>query len=126
MVVSWPVRCVMVCVLLLTACAGGPEPAPEPDYDTVPGLADVPLMPGLQAEAGGPKVRMTSEGRVMEAFAKGVADRYTVVRFYHRALPRLGWTSQSQRDFVRNGEKLRITVTGQDGAVRVRFVRSVP
>lgn len=105
-------------LLLLAACVDATGTGGE----TVAGLADVPLMPGLDNDPGGSRELETPKGPAIEAFAKGAVDRYTVVRFYHRALPRLGWRDLSLLYFVRNGETLRITLTGQDGELRVRFL----
>ncbi|WP_255448525.1 hypothetical protein [Telmatospirillum sp. J64-1] len=86
-------------------------------------VEDIPLMPGLaeQTEAG--LSFDTATGRIVEAYAHGDVSATDVASFYTAALPELGWQQITGLSFRREGEMLRLDVTGQ-GPVTVRFTLS--
>jgi hypothetical protein len=85
---------------------GGPAAGAPAAF--VPGIRDLPLMPGL-APLGGEAVGFDKpEGRIAEAAAEGRIDPARVRDFYRETLPRLGWTPRGEDEFVRAGEALRL------------------
>ncbi len=88
----------------------------------VPGIDDLPLMPGLAAEPGA-VVFDKPTGRIVEASALGPDLSAGAVRdFYRRTLAALGWQRTGTLVFVREGERLKLVIEPTDTAgVRVRF-----
>lgn len=88
----------------------------------VPGVDDLPLMPGLEAVAEASTSFETPSGRIIgaEARGKGVSEA-EVRRFYAGTLPSLGWRAMSDRRYERAGERLTIDVTQARGMLTVRF-----
>jgi hypothetical protein len=81
----------------------------------VPGIRDLPLMPGL-SPLGGEAVGFDKpEGRIAEAAAEGRIDPARVRDFYRETLPRLGWTPRGEDEFVRAGETLRLEFARASG-----------
>jgi hypothetical protein len=87
----------------------------------VPGTEDVPLMPGLAADAGTALIFDKPQGRIIEAAARGSVSRRAVLAFYQRSLPQLGWHSAGERRFQRDGERLSLDFDGSDGNLLVGF-----
>ena len=95
----------------------------------VEGVEDLPLMDGLEGEAGTAVVFDKPGGRIVEAFATGHVGRAEALAFYGATLPQLGWTPEktgtSARDgrlaFGREGERLNLEFREAKGALRVRF-----
>jgi hypothetical protein len=92
----------------------------------VPGTEDVPLMPGLSADAGSSLVFDKPQGRIVEAAASGAVTRHAVMAFYEESLPQLGWrraaaASPSSKSFERDGERLSLDFDGRDGNLQVAF-----
>lgn len=119
--------CVAVVVAALTIGAV------RADESFVPGVDDLPLMPGLAAMAGQSVVFDAPGGRVVEAWAEGAVSPAAVLTFYGSTLPQLGWTASAPDLFRREGETLRVEFppAGQSsvtpaaaGALRVRFYLS--
>ncbi len=96
-------------------------PAGAADERFVHAVADLPLPPGLVEVEGTGVVFDKPGGRIVEAYARGAVDRYTVTRFYHGTLPQLGWRRLDRLVFEREGEVLRIRFGGTDGDLTVRF-----
>src|SRR5258708_11493682 len=77
----------------------------------VPGVDDLPLMPGLSALTGQGVVFEAPSGRVIEAWAEGAVSRDAVLSFYGSTLPPLCWTAPAPRLFRREGETVRLGVS---------------
>lgn len=105
-------------------------------------VVDLPLMPGLWEVPEAGMVFDKPQGRIVEAEARGEETAAAVRAYYADALPPLGWRAEgrAQQDaathgegrravarlpwtdtFRRDGEVLRIEISGRDGAVAVRF-----
>ncbi len=84
-------------------------------------VADLPLMPGLAEVPGAGLVFDQPSGRIVEAYAQGAVSRAAVRAFYLDTLPNLGWRAKAEALFQREGEELRLDVSGDDGALIVRF-----
>jgi hypothetical protein len=89
----------------------------------VPGIDDLPLMPGLAAEADA-LVFDKPDGRIVQATAHGGLERRAVLDFYDSTLPQLGWRRQSAGRYVREGETLAIAIEGGGGRITVQFILS--
>lgn len=81
--------------------AAGPSPF-------VPGLTDVPAMPGLAAAESEPLVFDKPGGRIVQTLLSGSVPRKAVLAFYDQTLPQLGWRRTAERVFIREGEELRL------------------
>ncbi len=84
-------------------------------------VADLPLMPGLAEVPGAGLVFDQPSGRIVEAYAQGAVSRAAVRAFYLDTLPNLGWSAKAEALFQREGEELRLDISGEDGALVVRF-----
>jgi phosphotransferase system glucose/maltose/N-acetylglucosamine-specific IIC component len=82
---------------------------------------DVPLMSGLTEVEGLGVVFDKPNGRIVEAYAVGSLTAALVEEYYSASLPQFGWQPQGERLFERQGERLRLTIGGHDGALTVRF-----
>lgn len=97
----------------------------------LPGTADVPLAPGLTADADDLLVFDNPSGRIIQVTATGTGpgngEPEAVLNFYIDTLPQLGWVkatepgSAAQSMWIRQGESLTITVEPQTRALAVRF-----
>ena len=88
----------------------------------VPGIPDLPLMPGLAVADPVPVVFDKPGGRIVEAAALGASSPAAGARFYRATLPQLGWTPGPEErydalSYARENETLRIEM-GEDGTVR--------
>ncbi len=86
--------------------AAGLPPASPPRF--VPGLTDVPAMPGLAAAESEPLIFDKPGGRIVQTLLSGSVPRKAVLAFYDQTLPQLGWRRTAERVFVREGEELRL------------------
>ena len=86
----------------------------------VPGIADLPLMPGLGAAADDAFVFDSPSGRIVQASATGAVTRARVEAFYAETLPQLGWRRDGA-GWRREGEVLRLEIAAEGAAVTVRF-----
>jgi hypothetical protein len=84
-------------------------------------VSDLPLMPGLAELPDVGLVFDQPSGRIVEAYAQGAVSRAAVRSFYLDTLPNLGWRAKAEALFQREGEELRLDITGDDGALVVRF-----
>lgn len=114
---SWTALVAVLIVIPL----GGPVTAGE----FLSTIEDLPLMPGL-AEAHGAGLAFDKPGgRIVEAYAEGVVDRDTVLRFYAETLPGLGWRAQTPplaaARWRRDGEELHVNIVGDGPPLVVRF-----
>ena len=115
---------------VICALAGAPAIAAD---GFVPGIDDLPLMPGLAALAGQSVVFDAPGGRVIDAWAEGAVTQGDVLSFYGSTLPQLGWTVAAPDLFRREGETLRLEFPARadrlqqpaaTGALLVRFYLS--
>ena len=115
----------LLAAVLLPAVPGGAR-AGGGSADAAPrfldALEDVPLPPGLAEVADAGMVFDTPQGRIVEAYAEGPADRDSVARFYRDTLPQLGWRRAGVRHYVREGETLDLSFERPAGGpLTVRF-----
>lgn len=82
---------------------------------------DVPLMPGLAESPDAATVFDKPSGRIAHTEARGKVSAAAVRKFYADTLPQLGWQSVGPEHYRREMEQLRLSVTGRDGALTVRF-----
>jgi hypothetical protein len=82
---------------------------------------DVPLMPGLAENPETATVFDKPSGRIAHTEAKGKVSAAAVRKFYADTLPQLGWQNVGPEHYRRETEQLRLSVTGRDGALTVRF-----
>ncbi len=110
-------------LVLCTSFARAANPAPEADAATgfVTGIPDLPLVAGLTEDTEAGLVFDKPSGRIVEATASGPLKRAGVVAFYVETLPELGWRRVEELAFAREGEVLRIAISGDDGDLIVRF-----
>ena len=87
----------------------------------VPGVADLPLMPGLTEVAGAGVVFDKPSGRIVETYVQGEVARDAVLDFYRRSLPALGWEEMGGAGFRREGERLRLEFVSEEGPLVLRF-----
>ncbi len=85
------------------------------------GAADLPLMPGLRELPEMAMVFDKPDGRLVQAMAVGDSGPAVLWRFYDETLPQLGWRRLGPGNFVRDGERLRITAKKSGGELIVRF-----
>jgi len=105
-------------VLLAVLLGAGPALARDGFLDAIP---DLPLAAGLTEDQSRAVVFDKATGRIVEAVATGAVDRARVVAFYAATLPELGWRPLGDLSYARGDERLRLTIDGGDGALRVRF-----
>ena len=96
--------------------------APASASEFLSGFDDVPVMRGMAQVQSQDLIFDTPGGRIVEGYAAGSVTRNAVQRFYRSTLPQLGWERLSDQEFSRDGERLRIGYTGQDGNLTVRFI----
>lgn len=87
----------------------------------VSGIADLPLMPGLQTLPDSGLVFDKPGGRIVEAYAEGKATPQAVHDFYEKTLPQLGWRREARGTYLREGERLNLDVDEEAGQVTVHF-----
>ncbi len=117
------IACIAAVVLGVAALAlaGGAAQAQDGSAGFVGGIEDLPLMAGLVEDVAAGLVFDKPEGRIVEALAAGPLERAAVEAFYAATLVQLGWQPSGDGAYKREGEALRITVSGEDGAVTVHF-----
>ncbi|MBT3916750.1 MAG: hypothetical protein HN731_08005 [Rhodospirillaceae bacterium] len=92
----------------------------------VPGINDLPLMPGLSLRSETPVVFDTPGGRIVEVFAIGKASSIRIRAFYGETLPQLGWQPKSKSAFQRDNETLKIEISEDSKGRRVVRFSVVP
>ena len=73
-------------------------------------IDDLPLMPGLREDVDGALSFDTANGRIAETTASGLVKAGTVIDYYARTLPQLGWKFETLFHYMREGEALNIEV----------------
>ncbi len=84
-------------------------------------LDDIPLMPGLTERKDLAVSFDKPEGRIVEAYAEGSLTSAAVSKFYASTLPQLGWRSQGNNRFAREGEELILNFTTAAKKLTVQF-----
>lgn len=87
----------------------------------VTGIADLPLMPGLEEIDGSAVVFSKPEGRIVEVAARGAITSEAVRVFYDRTLPQLGWRRQKAGAWQRESERLRLDMMVGKGGLTIQF-----
>ena len=100
----------VLALTLMAAPALQGQENPTPGF--VPGVDDLPLMPGLTADLEATMVFDKPDGRIVEAAATGTVSRDAVTAFYASTLPQLGWLREGPARYTREGEVLNLTIEG--------------
>lgn len=109
-------------VLSFLICLGLSTPlAAQDPARYVAGVDDLPLMPGLDEMKDSGLIFDKPGGRIVEAFAAGALTRREVLAFYDTTLPQLGWRRDRSGGYLREGERLQLTLTEAAGGVTVQF-----
>ena len=88
-------------------------------------VEDLPLMDGLAEVEGSAMIFSTRQGRIVEVSAKSISGnrigRENVLAFYEHTLPQLGWAPAEALNWIRENERLGLTVTVNGGKLMVQF-----
>jgi hypothetical protein len=88
-------------------------------------VEDLPLMDGLAEVEGSAMNFSTPQGRIVEVSATSISGntlgRENVLAFYEHTLPQLGWTPAEALNWIRENERLGLTVTVNGGKLIVQF-----
>ena len=87
--------------------------------DFIPGLPDVPLMPGFAEREDARLVFDTPDGAILETHLVGTAPPDRVTGFYADSLPRLGWDPRGRQRFRRDDQCLELTVERRSGTTHL-------
>lgn len=87
----------------------------------IAGVADLPLMPGLEEMKESGLIFDKPGGRIVEAYAAGRVTPGEIMAFYEQTLPELGWRSDRRGGYLREGERLQLTFTEAIDKVTVQF-----
>ena len=87
----------------------------------VSGIADLPLMPGLEEIEESAMVFSKPEGRIVEVMARGAVTREAASAFYDQTLPQLGWRPHRAGDWRRENEILRLDMKDGEYGVVIQF-----
>jgi hypothetical protein len=86
-------------------------------------LDGIPLMTGLQLEGDPYLIQILPENPGTEPVVTvGILDVDDVYNFYKRALPPLGWTATTGRDYSKAGKSLHIDAHAEGKMTRVTFI----
>jgi hypothetical protein len=99
------------------------SPAAEPDEEAVflSVIEDIPLMPGLIEDEARAIVFDAAGGRLAETYAQGRLAPAAVLEFYGETLPALGWRSERDSRWVREGEALTLEIKEGPNGIDARF-----
>ena len=88
-------------------------------------VEDLPLMEGLTEVKGSALIFSTQQGRIVQVSAKSAPGdtigRENVLAFYEHTLPQLGWIPAEVLNWVREDERLGLTVTVNGGKLMIQF-----
>jgi len=108
----------LVMLFFFVAPLGSGANAQSDDYETPQffmGLNDIPLMPGLEELVDRSLVFEKPGGRIGESTAISDSNSFDSVQtFYAKTLPQLGWRIINGESFVRDNEKLTISIEKRD------------
>lgn len=108
--------------LFLLAAPPGAKAADARFFET---LYDVPVMPGMAELPDRSLVFDKPEGRFAQAGAAGKEVSEEGIRaFYKASLPQLGWAPAGGDSYVREGEKLTLSVASEGPYKVARFTLS--
>ena len=86
-------------------------------------LNDIPLMPGMTEVEDEAVVFDKASGRIGESVA--IAENLEpaeISRFYSLTLPQMGWLETQEGSFIRQDERLSISIASAQGQSLVRFM----
>jgi hypothetical protein len=87
----------------------------------VSGIADLPLMLGLEEVDGSAVVFSKPEGRIVEVTARGNLTPVEVHGFYNKTLPQLGWRLKHGHSWQRENELLQLDLKREKSELVVQF-----
>lgn len=87
----------------------------------VSGIADLPLMPGLEEIDGSAMVFSKPQGRIVKVKAHGAITGGAVRAFYDQTLPQLGWRPGTNGGWQRENEVLRVEMTTNKKGLVIEF-----
>jgi hypothetical protein len=112
----------MAAAIFVTLPLAAQEGAAQEGKEFIAGIEDLPVMPGLAEIADAGLIFDKPSGRIVEAYAQGEVGEQAVLDFYQETLPQLGWLSQADNRYAREGEELTLQVrAGETGGVVVMF-----
>ncbi len=76
----------------------------------VPNIPDLPVPKKFFLIKGTDSVFETREGKIVEASFRGKGEESEITTFYQKTLAELGWQEKMNFLFIRDKEKLRITI----------------
>ena len=108
-------------LIALSAFVGGEKNANSASR-FIPGINGLPLMEGLKLVPERQVVFDTLDGRIIEVLAIGRNSPKDISSFYSTILKQLGWSLNSNNEFWRDEELLKIEISeNQTGQFTVRF-----
>ena len=112
----------MAVAIFVTLPIVAQEGAAQEGKEFIAGIEDLPVMPGLAEIADAGLIFDKPSGRIVEAYAQGEVGEQAVLDFYQETLPQLGWLSQADNRYAREGEELTLQVRASEtGGVVVMF-----
>lgn len=109
---------IVLCALSIMVMAGPGTLAAD---KFVSGIADLPLMPGLEEIEDSAMVFSKPQGRIVEIMARGAVTRNQVQAFYDRTLPQLGWHRKAAGLWQRENELLRFDMRRENKELVIQF-----
>lgn len=106
-----------VCALLLISLSA----QAESKHLYLEAITDIPLMAGLVEMKDSSFTFDKPDGRLIETIANGKIAGAAVNNFYRETLPQLGWQETAPDIWIRDHEKLSITMQQQGNTTYVRF-----
>ena len=121
-----PLYGICLAVFIAQTLSGGAVPSAAVAQQTqgeayVEGIPDLPLMPGLTAVPESGLVFDKPAGRIVQAFAEGSMTMQSVIAFYDKTLPQLGWQRDGAGAYLREGERLKLDLSQDARGVTVQF-----
>ena len=88
----------------------------------VPGTEDLPVYDGFNLIESGNVAYDSESGRIIDAtYSGGVVREQDVLDFYAQTMPQLGWKKNKLHAYIRDGEKLKISITQKNGVMYLTF-----
>ena len=89
----------------------------------VPGTEDLPVYIGFKPVDANNVAYDSTSGRIVDAsyFSTEVA-KSDVQAYYTETLQQLGWSKKKQSEYIRDGERLKLSVTEKNGVTTLKFV----